>query len=339
MPHWSVSRPAGSVQLMLGLAAEHGVPLATCVDGTGLAGPALTDPTCEIAGKQELAVLRNILRALDPRVPFALLAGQRYRTTTHGAWGFAVMTSDNIRDALEVGTRYFDLTYSFNRFGYEIAGHQVRLVYDDSDNPDDLRAALVERDMAAALALELDLLGRRTVAFEVIQLRGPRPAYAAAFEPLFGVTPQWNAEVNCIALDVSMLDIAGRLADHFGHDVSEELCRALLERQRARSGIAGRVRGRLLHKAGEFPNMQAVAAELGMSTRTLRNRLRREATSYRALVEEIREALAEELLAAGEMTIDQIAQRLGYADTSSFIAAFKRWKGVAPGGYREKRGE
>jgi AraC-like DNA-binding protein len=38
------------------------------------------------------------------------------------------------------------------------------------------------------------------------------------------------------------------------------------------------------------------------------------------------------------MTLDQIAERLGYADTSTFIAAFKRWKGVAPGGYRRQHG-
>ena len=80
--------------------------------------------------------------------------------------------------------------------------------------------------------------------------------------------------------------------------------------------------------------MSVVAAELGMSTRTLRNRLRRESTSYREIVDQLRRVLAEELLSAGAMTIDEIAQRLGYADTSAFIAAFKRWKGVPPGSYK-----
>jgi AraC-like DNA-binding protein len=79
--------------------------------------------------------------------------------------------------------------------------------------------------------------------------------------------------------------------------------------------------------------MKSVAAALGTSTRTLRNQLSRESTSYRKLVDELREALAEQLLAT-HTSIDEIARRLGYADASSFISAFKRWKGVAPGGYR-----
>lgn len=45
--------------------------------------------------------------------------------------------------------------------------------------------------------------------------------------------------------------------------------------------------------------------------------------------------LAEQLLATG-MTLDSIAERLGYADTSSFAAAFKRWKGMPPHRFRQE---
>jgi AraC-like DNA-binding protein len=322
---------------MIRCAQEQGLALERCIAGTRLQGDDLVDPTREIAGQQELAVLRNILRALDPRVPFGLLSGLRYRTTTHGAWGFAIIACPTFRDGIDVGTRYFDLTYSFNRLGFELTASHARLLYDDSDNPDDLRAALVERDMAALITLQRDILGQ-VIPIRRLQLRAPRPPYASAFEPLFGVAPQWSAEVNCIAVDACMLDVAGPFADPLGLRVAEQMCDAQLEQRRARSGIAGRVQARILGKPGELLDMDAVAAELGMSTRTLRNRLRRESTSYRKLVEEMRAALAEQLLATS-MTLDEIAERLGYADTSSFIAAFKRWKGVAPGGYRDKLAE
>jgi AraC-like DNA-binding protein len=79
--------------------------------------------------------------------------------------------------------------------------------------------------------------------------------------------------------------------------------------------------------------MRTVAAKLGMTTRTLRNQLTREATSYRQLVEQMREQLAEELLATARLSVEEIATRLGYRESSSFIAAFKRWKGMPPRGY------
>jgi AraC-like DNA-binding protein len=320
---------------MIRVAHEQGVPVARCVAGTGLDNEDLVDPAREIEGQQELGVLRNILRELDPGMAFSLMAGQRYHLTTHGMWGFALMSSANVRSAADMALRYFDLSYSFNRLRLEVDRRRARFLYDELDNPEDLRAALIERDMAALVTLGRDTLNRM-IPIVSLQLRGCRPAYADAFEPLFGVTPQFNAAVNCVTIDAAYLDTPHPLADELGLRVCEEQCRMLIERRGVRSGVAGRVRGRILGKPGEFPSMKCVAAELGMSTRTLRNRLGREATSYRKLTEEIRATLAAELLGTTRMSVDEIARRLGYADTSSFSMAFKRWKGVPPRGYKRE---
>jgi AraC-like DNA-binding protein len=50
----------------------------------------------------------------------------------------------------------------------------------------------------------------------------------------------------------------------------------------------------------------------------------------------MRQALAEELLSARRLNVDEVASRLGYSDRSSFITAFKRWRGVSPGRYRPR---
>ena len=332
MPHWSTARPVASTQLMIRVAAEHGVPEHVCLADTGLTPGQLHDPALDVEGRQELSVLRNILRALGPDVAFGLEAGQRYHVTTHGMWGFAMMSSTTPRSAVDVSMRYSELSYSFNRLGFEIAGREARFLYDDADNPDDLRAVLVERDIGALATFGRDLVGQLVPALSV-QLRARKPHYAAAWEELFGFMPQFNAPRNCVAVDVSVLDMPTVAGDDFGLRVCEEQCRAQLEGRRLRSGVAGRVRSRILRKPGEFPNMMTVASEFGMSTRTLRNHLAREATSYRQLLEQIREQLAEELLSTSGLSVDEIASRLGYTDSSSFMVAFKRWKGVPPRGY------
>jgi AraC-like DNA-binding protein len=337
MPHWSLRRAAASTQLMIRVAAEQGLDFAACVAGTGLTAEDLGDPAREIEGQQELGVLRNILRALDPSVPFGLIAGARYHLSTHGMWGFAMISSPTIRRALDFSLRYFDLSYSFNRFSVVFETGQARLIYDDSDNPEDLRAVLVERDMAAAVTFGRDVFGRM-IPIKSLQLRGRRPAHVHAYEPLFGVQPTFNAQGNSLCIDAAWLDVPHPLADEMGLRVCEEQCRALIERRGVRSGVAGRVRARILAKPGEFPRLTTVAAELGMSTRTLRNQLDRETTSYRELLEEIRETLAEQLLSSTRMSLNEIAERLGYADASSFTAAFKRWKGISPRVYKMGNG-
>lgn len=334
MPHWSSSRPAISTQLMIQLAGEeYGLSPARCLTGTGLAPEQVADSACELRGLQELEVLRNILRALGPDVPFALRAGLRYHPTSHGMWGFAVLSSASFRDAIEVGQRYWDLSYSFNRVAVEDDGTLARFIYDSSDNPDDLQTALVERDLGALVTFERDIHGYMLPPLSM-ELKNPRPSYAAEFLPLFGVEPRFGCDGDRFTFDAKLLDTPQAMADSFGRRVSEEQCRLLIERRGTRSGVAGNVRAQILQKPGEFPSMQEVAARLGTSTRTLHNQLTREGTSYRELLEEIRETLAEELLTSSRLTVDEIAVRLDYADTSSFVAAFKRWKGVPPGEYK-----
>ncbi len=114
------------------------------------------------------------------------------------------------------------------------------------------------------------------------------------------------------------------------NDRRYQQCRALLDQRRARTGVAGKVRDRLLSRPGAMPDIEHVAAELHMSSRTLRRHLAAEGTSYRALVDEVRERLAEELLATGALSVEEIGKQLGYAATPSFTTAFKRWKGVPP---------
>lgn len=67
-----------------------------------------------------------------------------------------------------------------------------------------------------------------------------------------------------------------------------------------------------------------------MSTRTLRRRLELEGTSFRELVDEVRQSRAEALIADG-ISVSQIAHWLGYGSSSAFVHAYKRWRGVTPG--------
>jgi AraC-like DNA-binding protein len=78
--------------------------------------------------------------------------------------------------------------------------------------------------------------------------------------------------------------------------LAQEQCRELLDRSSARTGVAGRVRDLLLARPADPPTAEHVARELMMSSRTLRERLAAERTSYRELLDEIRERLAEEML-------------------------------------------
>ena len=325
--HLDAPRSGASALLLTRLGVERGVAAEQLLAGTGLELDALRSPGTEVTGRQELAVLRN-LQHLCPDPALALEAGRRYHLTTYGIWGFALASSPTVRDALEVGSTFVDLSFTFCSFAVEEDDTELRLCLDDHEVPDDVRAFVVARDLAGLRTITGELVPG--LALERLEVRLPEPADPAPYDEVFGVRPRFDAGRNTAVIAAAALDLPLPQADELTAAMTQRQCRELVERRRARSGVAGLVRDELVSAPSEMPDVDQVAARLAVSTRTLRRRLADEGTSYRALVEEVREALAEELLATGSLSVEQVARRLGYAETASFTNAFTRLKCVSP---------
>jgi AraC-like DNA-binding protein len=71
-----------------------------------------------------------------------------------------------------------------------------------------------------------------------------------------------------------------------------------------------------------------------VNVRTLSRRLASEGTSFQEILDDIRYAMARELLAVTDMPIGDIADALSYSAHGPFIDAFRRWSGIAPSVWR-----
>lgn len=333
--HWDYRRGTYSARLMTELAAEHGVSLGVCLKGTGIDPESLEDPTAEIMGRQELDLVTNIVEALPDVPEIGLDSGRRYHVTAYGIWGYAVMSSPTVRDAAELGLRYLNLTYAFSKFEIQELPGRLRMWIDDSEIPGPARRVLVERDISAVFHMWAELLGERPP-ITGLELRFDEPDYAALYEELFGVCPVFNAKRNAVDFKSSIFDRPMPQANVHTAKLSEAQCEALLSARQAREGIAGRVRRMLMSAPGQSRDMERIAKELATTSRSLRRRLTEEGTSFRVLVDEVRETLAEQLLSTAGLNVDAVAERLGFANTAGFISAFKRWKGVPPGTWRSQ---
>jgi AraC-like DNA-binding protein len=79
---------------------------------------------------------------------------------------------------------------------------------------------------------------------------------------------------------------------------------------------------------------ELLAASLNLSPSSLQRRLKKEGTTYRAVLQEVRCDLAGKMLEDGSKTLNEISFLLGFAELSAFSRAFKRWTGMAPSEYR-----
>ncbi|MFI8747641.1 AraC family transcriptional regulator [Pseudomonas sp. NPDC077186] len=335
-PPWPARRSILSMQLLTQLGLELGLDLDTCLRDTGLSAMQLAVPHGEIDAGRELQLIANLVQALPDVADLGLQAGRRYHLTSYGAWGYAILSSASVRQAAALGLRYQGLTYAFTRIGLDEDGVSASLRFDDGALPEELRPFIVQRDMLGAQLIVRELLGA-PLPLTCLELRQQPPAELAPFVETFGLTPQFAASANRIGLAAGQLDIPLPRANSQLVSACEQQCQAILARHQWHQGLAGRVRQLLLQAPGQMSDMERVAARMHLSSRTLRRRLIDEGTSFRALQDEVRQALAEELLAAGGLSLEEIAERLGYGELSNFIHAFKRWKGTTPGRYQ--RGE
>jgi AraC-like DNA-binding protein len=327
MADLSTPRSPASALLLTRLGQERGVPVERLLAGTGLSVEDLRRPGAEVTGAQELSVLRQLQQAC-PDPALALEAGTRYHLTTYGIWGFALASSPTMRSALDVGARFVDLSFTFCALRVHEGPTDLRIELDDSGVPPDVRPFVVARDLAGLRTIVAELT-QSSVPLAALEVHLPAPEDERPWTALFGRRPVFGADQNAATLDAAFLDLPLPQADELAAAATEAQCRALLESRRARTGLSGQVRDLLVAHPAGMPSVDQVAAALHLSTRTLRRRLDGEGSTYRSLVEEVREALAEELLRAA-LPVEQVARRLGYAETASFTHAFTRWKGRSP---------
>jgi len=318
---------------MVAYAEREGVPADQLLEGTGLTIELLRDPRGEVTAHQELAVAERLVAALD-RPALGLAVGSGYPVSAFGIFGYAAITSPTLRDAIEFGLRYYELSFGFCLPTVEFGEESVRLSLAEPALPAAVSRFLLERDLASIYRWLTDLVG--PVPLDDVALSFDVDD-SATYASLLGVEPTFGQPVTTATFSAAFLEQPLPQANELTVASAEDACRTLLSERRRRTGIAHDVRELLVSASGPPPSIDVVAAELSMSERTLRRRLGDGGTSYRALLAEVRLTLAEQMLSTGALSVDDVALRLGYAEATPFIAAFKRWTGATPARWQSAR--
>jgi len=335
---WDFPRSPTSALLLTRFGAERDIPPEALLAGTGLTEAELGDPSGAVDAHQELRIVRNLVAAApdEPDLHLGLRAGACYHLTAYGILGFAFISSPTVRDGMAVALRYLELSFAFCIPRVRTGDDALRVDLDTSAIPVDVRDFLLGRDLAAIHTIMRELL-TSPIPVRGLQLSAPAPVETAAYERLFGVVPEFGCDQDAVLLDPAFLDQPLPQANPHTLAMCEAQCRDLLTDRRGRTGFARKVREQLLAPDGVRLSMADVARRLHTTARTLHRRLHAEGTHFQALRDEVRGALAEQMLRDEALSVDDIAIRLGYAEAASFIHAFKRWTGQTPMAYARRR--
>ncbi len=140
-----------------------------------------------------------------------------------------------------------------------------------------------------------------------------------------------------MVLETKLLDCPVETADNDLVKILKRHCRFILGARPKTDDFVFEVQQLIttLLPSGQ-PKIDAVAQELGMSSRTLTRRLAQDGLAYKGLLDELRRKLALQYLKDRRISVKKVAYLLGYSEVPAFYHAFGRWTGSSPVQHRLK---
>jgi AraC-like DNA-binding protein len=293
------------------------------------------DPACRIpaAVANDLAI-RQVAMTGDPDL--GLKAARAMPLGRAGPLDYAIHSAATVRESTAVADRYIRAYSDILNVRLDREDSRAILKFETTvPMPKPILdftlgawyANHIRTPLAEAPGLECWFTHRRPAntteyerAFEGADLRFEAPSYGFAFDQEYLEAPLPCADAALHAV----------LCEHV------QLALTLSTQQRTLSGRVREIASRELVDGD--PTVFTVARQLHMSARTLARRLEREGTTFSALLDGLRQELAQRYVSHHELAFTEIAFRLGFSHVEAFYRAFRRWTGQTPLTYRRARG-
>jgi AraC-like DNA-binding protein len=322
--------PAAYIRLILAAAARRGVDPARLLQPTGVTPQQIDSLGFRLSAGDAVRVIEDAIE-LTGDAGLGLELGLETKPTGHGDLGFAAMSCDTLGKALDLVVRYVHLQLPDIALRIFPDGSQVVLESGERNRiAPVIRRFIQECLMAGLYQMGTSLLLNYRPADAELWFDWPEPEY---FERFRARLPRTLFDMPSVQLRFSavFLELPFRMAD------PEAVRRFVAQCERERllidpggADLVERVRSALVRRADGFPDLDAVAAKLALSVRTLKRKLRERGYGYRVLLNEARLREARRMLRDPDLHIAQISESLGYSDPACFTRAFRRWSGITP---------
>lgn len=326
--------PISYVMQLAGLLEHRGVRCERVLAGAGIGQALLGDPGARVTVEALIKALAiGAELAGDPALGLEL--GLAMKPTSHSWYGYALMSAQTVRAACEIGIRFLSVRVSPFRVHMFTEGDTAVMQFEDNYPLGSARMLVLECFLGGVLRMAEFLHGQSMMHpdFELLADYA-EPPHHARFAGRFP-----RVRYSCARLQARhpaawlerKLALAEQVANREAVTALEGELRLV-----AHDDWVQRTRALLEDRDGGCPDLDAAAARLCCSGRTLRRQLQLSGTTFHELRDEARRARATTLLLRSQLTIEVIAQELGYSGAPAFSRAFERWTGEPPSGYRKR---
>lgn len=297
-------------------------------DAVGIEYARLREPQARIPLRQLVDLYEAAARITNERT-FGLRVGASADPRAYDLMGYIITNSPTLADALTSAARYLPLWTDGARIEVVRDGRSVHILWEYLD------PAIVDcRQDTEMTVLALAEIGRRfagRMAPTEVHFRHSAPRDRDEHRRRFASPVRFDMPMNGLVFDATALraplvNADRRLRDLLVAYADEQLGAA------PRGDLVDRVRVAI--RRATHGKLETIARQMGMSARNLERRLSEAGVSFRGLRASERHRLAVRYLRETDLSVAEVAHRLGYASASELHRAFRAWTGMTPRQFR-----
>ena len=261
-----------------------------------------------------------------------LLVGQKALPSHLGLTGFLCRAAPTVEDALKTLVKNIDLHEEGGTLTLISEPGFVTLRY--TVLVPGLRSLNQINDISVAFMHRLmQFLCGEDWKAAAVRLERTEPADVKPYRQFFGAPVYFNSTESSVMISCKCLSAEPPASDSllYKYLLNEAKVLHTLQHHELVDELPAALRRGLL---GEKFSAHDIAEMFGIHERTLHRRLRDAGTSFREELDKARMDVSHQLLENTSLPISNIATVLGYADSSGFIRAFRRWCGTCPSSWR-----
>lgn len=317
------------------LLERRGASLARVCAAVGVDPRQVGDPEQRLPVRSFVALLEEAARVSgDDHIGLRL--GCSHGPDSFGPLADAILHAPDVAAAIANVSRYFHMHQEGAQLELGVEGRKAVVAYSIRDAGILEYRQDAELSIAKMLNFTRTLIGNRAWTPTAVYFEHPEPRDSGEHRRVFGAPVYFSQPRNALVAPRELLAMKVGGAD-FGRlervrDLAEGLCPAASPCDE----LLARVRQHILRglRAGSV-SIEAVAASLDLSERTLQRRLGECGATFNELVEGMRFELSQRYLRQDHLSLTEIGYLLGYSELSAFSRAFRRWAGVSPIEFRK----
>jgi len=320
-----------ALHAVLQATGSYGVDVDAMLKRAQLGIPDLHDDPEHIPATLTEQVVKLALQETgDPAI--SLRIAEYIYPTTLREFSISLLSSSSVRDFLQRLAKYYPAISTTQKLRFVIRQQQGILISHFTEPQISLPVRAVWVEIAIAFAVRFIRMVYQPdyrplrVEFTHAVADGAQRQY----QEFFGVAPCFNANRNALFvdggdLDVPLLTSNATMAAEYELKLSQRIA------QMREKNLSMQVYTFLLNQLpGRKISKEDVAQHFAMSSKTLQNKLRKSGSSFQQILDAARLELANISLSRSDLSLADIAEQLGYNDTSNFCRAYKRWTGHSP---------